>query len=197
MGIILDLILVLILLLSTFLGYKKGLVKLGAKLFAGIIAIILTIIIYRPVSGIIINNTQIDEKIEAAIIENTTKFIDGKSDSSNSVTSNIENEILPEQAENMARGAVYAIIGIILFVVVKIILNIIISLVGFVAELPILKQFNEVGGALYGIIRGILIVGIIILLIGVITKINPENSLNEKIEDSYITKMLCEKIVKF
>ena len=64
MGFIIDIILVAILLLSTFLRYKKGLVKLGAKLFAGIIAIIVTIVAYRPVSGMIINNTSIDEKIE-------------------------------------------------------------------------------------------------------------------------------------
>ena len=57
MGIIIDIILIAIVLLSAFLGYKKGLVKLGAKLFAGIIAIILTIIVYKPVSGMIIKNT--------------------------------------------------------------------------------------------------------------------------------------------
>ena len=76
MGILIDIILIAIVLLSTFLGYKKGLVKLATKLFAGIIAIIVTIAIYKPVSGIIINNTQIDEKIEQIIIENTERFIE-------------------------------------------------------------------------------------------------------------------------
>ncbi|MCI8617256.1 MAG: CvpA family protein [Clostridia bacterium] len=197
MGFIIDIILVAILLLSTFLGYKKGLVKLGAKLFAGIIAIIVTIVAYRPVSGMIINNTSIDEKIEEAIVQNATNYIDEKSEGSNVVTDSIENQILPEQAKNIAQGVVYAVTAIVLFIVVKIVLGIIVSLLDFVANLPILKQFNEIGGILYGIVRGILIVGIIILLMGVFTKINPESDLNEKIQSSFLTKTIYENIVKF
>lgn len=197
MGFIIDVILVAILLLSTFLGYKKGLVKLGAKLFAGIIAIIVTIVAYRPVSGMIINNTSIDEKIEEAIVQNATNYIDEKSEGSNVVADSIENQILPEQAKNIAQGVVYAVTAIVLFIVVKIVLGIIVSLLDFVANLPILKQFNEIGGILYGIVRGILIVGIIILLMGVFTKINPESDLNEKIQSSFLTKTIYENIVKF
>lgn len=196
MGIILDIVLLAIILLSTFLGYKKGLVKLAAKLFAGIIAIIITIAAYKPVSGMIINNTEIDEKIEATIVENTTKFIDEKA-GENIVTENIENEIVPEQAKNIAKSAIYIVTALALFVVVKIVLSIIISLIGFIAELPILKQFNEVGGMAYGLLRGILISIICILIMGVITKINPENALNEKIQDSYLAKIVYENIVKF
>ncbi len=197
MGFIIDIILVAILLLSTFLGYKKGLVKLGAKLFAGIIAIIVTIVAYRPVSGMIINNTSIDEKIEEAIVQNATNYIDEKSEGSNVVADSIENQILPEQAKNIAQGVVYAVTAIVLFIAVKIVLGIIVSLLDFVANLPILKQFNEIGGILYGIVRGILIVGIIVLLMGVFTKINPESDLNEKIQSSFLTKTIYENIVKF
>ena len=99
MGIVIDIILIAIVLLSTFLGYKKGLVKLGANLFAGIIAIILTLVLYRPVSDIIIKNTTIDEKIENAIIQNTTSFVN-ENTKDNSVTTQItnqvKNEMLPE-----------------------------------------------------------------------------------------------------
>lgn len=197
MGFIIDAVLVAILLLSTFLGYKKGLVKLGAKLFAGIIAIIVTIVAYRPISGIIINNTSIDEKIEEAIIQNATNYIDEKTQGSNVVTDSIENQILPEQAENIAKGVVYAVTAIVLFIVVKIVLGIIVSLLDFVANFPILKQFNEIGGIIYGAARGILIIGIIVLLMGVFTKMKPESDLNEKIQDTFLTKIVYENIVKF
>lgn len=195
MGIIIDIILITIIALSSFWGYKKGLVKLGAKLFAGIIAIIVTIIIYKPVSGMVINNTKIDEKLEATIIENTEKVIKEKTEE-NIITENIENKILPEQAKNISKSTVKIVTGLLLFVVVKIVLNIIISLIGFIAELPILKQFNEMGGLLYGIVRGCLISIICILIISVIAKINPENGLNEKIQETYLTKIVYEKIIK-
>lgn len=197
MGIIIDIILIAIISLSAFLGYKKGLVKLGTKLFAGIIAIIVTIVVYKPVSGMIINNTQIDEKLENAIIQNTTSFIDENSQVQNEVTNQVKNEMLPAEAESIAKGVVYAVTAVVLFIVVKIILGIIISLLDFVANLPILKQFNEVGGIAYGIIRGIIIAFICILIIGVIAKINPESGLDSKIEDTYLTKMVYQNIIKF
>lgn len=197
MGIIIDIILIAIVLLSAFLGYKKGLVKLGAKLFAGIIAIIVTIVIYKPVSVMIINNTSIDEKIRDTIIENTTNAIDENVQTQNNVTNQLENNIIPEQAENIAKNTVYAVTAVVLFIAVRIILSIVISLMDFVANLPLLKQFNEIGGIIYGIVRGALIVCVCILLMGVYTKINPESTLNNNIQNSNLTKMLYENIVKF
>lgn len=197
MGIIIDIILIAIVLLSAFLGYKKGLVKLGAKLFAGIIAIILTIIVYKPVSEMIIKNTSIDEKIKDTIIQNATNVIDENVQVQNNITNQVENNILPEQAENLSKSVVYAVTAVVLFIVVKIILSIVISLMDFVASLPLLKQFNEVGGIVYGLVRGVLIVAICILLMGAYTKINPESELNSKIQSTHITKMIYENIVKF
>ena len=97
----------------------------------------------------------------------------------------------------MARSVVYAITAIILFIAVKIALSIVISLMDFVANLPILKQFNEVGGIVYGLVRGVLIVGICVLIMGVFIKINPENTLNKNIQNSYLTKTIYKNIVKF
>lgn len=197
MGIIIDIILIAIVVLSAFLGYKKGLVKLGAKLFAGIIAIIITIVMYKPVSGMIINNTTIDEKIENSIIQNTTNFINENDKMQNGITEHVEKNVLPEQAENLSKNVVYVITALVLFIAVKIILSIIISLMDFVANLPILKQFNEIGGIIYGIVRGTLIVCICVLLIGVYTKMKPESTLNNNIQNSYLTKIIYENIVKF
>jgi colicin V production protein len=205
MGIIIDIILIAILILSTFLGYKKGLVKLGAKLFAGIIAIILTLILYRPVANAIIKNTPIEDKIKNVIVENASNFIKEENENTNEistqitkqVTNQVKNEMLPGEAENIAKGVVYALTAIILFVVVKIILSIVVSLIDGIAKLPILKQFNEVGGMAYGIVRGLLIICIAVLLMGVYTKIKPESTLNTKIQESFITKILYENIVKF
>lgn len=194
MGIIIDVILVAIILLSAFLGYKKGLVKLGAKLFAGIIAIIVTIIIYKPVSEMIIKNTSIDEKVRDTIIQNATNIMEENKQLPDAITNQVQNNILPEQAENIAKNLVYAVTAVVLFLAVKIILSIVISLMDFVANLPLLKQFNEIGGIVYGLVRGVLIVCICVILMGVYSKINPESSLNKEIQNTYITKMIYNKI---
>lgn len=193
MGIIIDIILIGIVLLSAFLGYKKGLVKLGTKLFAGIIAIVVTIIIYKPVANIVINNTPIQSKIENTILKNTPQLIEEDSELTNTIVESVQNEVLPAQVKEMSKSIVYAITAIVLFIVVKIVLSIAISFIDAVANLPILKQFNEVGGIIYGLVRGILIAGICILLMVVFININPESDLKDKIESSIITKSIYER----
>ena len=205
MGIVIDIILVLIVALSAFLGYKKGLVELGAKLFAGIIAIVITLIIYKPVGNIVIKNTSIDEKIENTILEKTTNVIDENSkisdnkyiqDSSDNAVSQVKEEVLPEQARNIAVNVVYVATALILFIVSKIVLSIVISLANAVASLPILKQFNEIGGLLYGLVRGAIISLVLILVIGTIAKLNPNGSLSKNVESTYLLKEVYDNVVK-
>ena len=205
MGIIIDIVLVAIVALSAFLGYKKGLVELGAKLFAGIIAIILTLIIYKPIANIVMSNSNIDEKIENIIIEKTNEIVDKNTptsdnkyiqDTTESVANQIKGEISEEQAKSISINVIYAGSIIIIFILIKIILTIVIKLLDTVAELPILKQFNEVGGLAYGLIRGLLIMIIFITIIGIFININSESSLNERVDETYITKAICNIIVK-
>lgn len=205
MGIVIDIILVLIVALSAFLGYKKGLVELGAKLFAGIIAIVITLIIYKPVGNIVIKNTSIDEKIENTILEKTTNVIDENSkisdnkyiqDASDNAVSQVKEEVLPEQARNIAVNVVYGATALILFIVSKIVLSIVISLANAVASLPILKQFNEIGGLLYGLVRGAIISFVLILVIGTVAKLNPNGSLRKNVESTYLLKEVYDNVVK-
>ena len=205
MGIVIDIILVLIVALSAFLGYKKGLVELGAKLFAGIIAIVITLIIYKPVGNIVIKNTSIDEKIENTILEKTTNVIDENSkisdnkyiqDASDNAVSQVKEEVLPEQARNIAVNVVYGATALILFIISKIVLSIVISLANAIASLPILKQFNEIGGFLYGLVRGAIISLVLILVIGTIAKLNPNGSLSKNVESTYLLKEVYDNVVK-
>lgn len=205
MGIVIDIILVLIVALSAFLGYKKGLVELGAKLFAGIIAIVITLIIYKPVGNIVIKNTSIDEKIENTILEKTTNVIDENSkisdnkyiqDASDNAVSQVKEEVIPEQARNIAVNIVYVATALILFIISKIVLSIVISLANAVASLPILKQFNEIGGFLYGLVRGAIISLVLILVIGTIAKLNPNGSLSKNVESTYLLKEVYNNVVK-
>lgn len=206
MGIIIDFILIGIISLSAFLGYKKGLVELGAKLFAGIIAIIITIIIYKPIGNIIIKNTQIDEKIENTILEKTSNVITETPNVSNNeyvqtatdnIANQIKDEMLPEQARNIAINVIYVGSALIIFIIIKLALRFVTAIADMVASLPILKQFNEVGGLIYGILRGILIVGFCILISAIIINVNPNNIIQKKLNETYITKYAYNMLIKF
>ena len=69
MSVVLDLIVILIIALFTFIGYKQGLIKTAIKITSFFIAIIIALVLYKPVSALIIKNTTIDDKIESTIIE--------------------------------------------------------------------------------------------------------------------------------
>ena len=68
MSVIIDLIIVGIILLCVGLGYKKGLAKCAIKILSFAIAIVVVAILYKPVSNLVIKNTQIDENIEQSVI---------------------------------------------------------------------------------------------------------------------------------
>ena len=76
MGIIVDLIIIAIVLLSTILAYRKGFVSLAISLCSFVIAIILTLVLYQPVSNLVINTTGIDETIENAIYEKANDIME-------------------------------------------------------------------------------------------------------------------------
>ena len=194
MGILIDIIFIAIILLSAFLGYKKGLVNMASKLFAGILAIIITLILYQPVSNAIIKNTPLQTKIENIIIEKTQTENQGEN---SNVINELSQNMIKEQAKNISINVVHAITMIGIFLLVKIILSIVFALINGIANLPILKQFNEVGGIAYGLVRGAIISVICIALLGVYAKINPQNKINTEIENTYLTKIVYKNIIKF
>ena len=101
MGIVVDFIIVAIILLSTFLAYRKGLITLAIQLVAVVIAIVLTLLLYKPVSNVIINGTGIDETIQNAILEEANDIMTNEEKGANQVVETIQNNMLPETARTI------------------------------------------------------------------------------------------------
>ena len=198
MGIIFDLVIIAIIALSTFLAYKKGLAVLAIKLCSVLIAIVVTLLLYRPIANLIINTTNIDETIQSAVIEKSMEAM-GKE--------NVEDDFSKDLVEKAAAGQLAATakdisiqvintaVIIILFFGIKFALRFVSVLADKVAKLPILNQFNKIGGVIYGIIRGLAIVYACLLLIGFVGDINGKNFLNDSVEQSNLGKMMYENNV--
>ena len=73
MGVIVDLILIAILLAFMIIGYVRGLAGSLIKLASFAIAVVLAVMLYKPISNVIMEKTQIDEKIETTLIKNFSK----------------------------------------------------------------------------------------------------------------------------
>ena len=173
---IVDIIIIAIMALSIFLGYKKGLVKLGIGLCAGIIAIAISLILYRPITNIVINTTNIDENIEQQIIEKSKT-----------------NEIAPEVAQDLSYNVIRAVVMIALYILAKIALRFVTALADLIAKLPILNQFNKAGGLIYGAIRGLLIIYVALLIVNFAGQVNPQNTVNSEVQKSFIAKEMYNK----
>ncbi len=203
MGIIFDIILIAIVALNIFICYKKGLVKLAVGLIAVLVSIILAVILYKPVSNLIIEKTEIDENIKNAIIENFTseenteekqddgfmKYIESYVDDTVNKT---RNEIVVEASETIAVKVINvgAMLGI--FIIARVILILLTFVADIITGLPILKQFNEVGGVLYGIIKSLLIIYVILAILFFIVYITGNTTISEAIANSFITKFFYE-----
>ena len=202
MGLIVDIVIIAILALSIIMGYKKGLINVIFNIFAFLLAIIITLVLYKPVSNIIIKNTDIQEKIETAIIENTKGEENKKEEKTeNGIQKYIENTMQNAEedakskaievvAKEVSTKCIEIITALILFVITRIILIVLKFLTETLANLPIVKQCNEIGGLLYGVIKGILIIYVILTIMFFIISLKPEGMTENLIETSYITKFL-------
>lgn len=195
MSIIVDLIIVAIILLSTFLAYRKGLITLSIQLVAVVISILATLILYKPISNLIVNVTSIDETIQNAILEEANDIMTNGEEGSNQVVESIQNNMLPETARTISINIIQGVVILILYVGIRIALRFVTTLANLVSKLPILNQFNKLGGIIYGILRGLLIVYIVLLLINLSGEIEPENQVYTLVEDSYLGKMMNENNV--
>ncbi len=204
MGIIIDIILIALMAISIFLGYKKGLVKVAVKLCAFIIAVIVTLIFYKPVSNLIINNTGIDEKIQSIIIENGTKELEEadeeeKKNLLESMQSYVGNAIAETQneiVESVAQELSVRLIDILsmvgLFIATRIVLILLVLVSDLITNIPIIKQFNELGGVIYGVIRGLAVIYVILAIVFLIVSMNANSGIVNIINSSIITKFMYQ-----
>ncbi len=196
MGFIVDLIIIGIIVLSTFFAYKKGMVKLAIGLCSFIIALVLTFVLCKPISNFVINTTSIDETIENAIYEKANEIMqEGNSELANQMIETAKNEMLPETARNLAINIVKGGVALLLIIGIKIALRFVSIFADAIAKLPILNEINKIGGIIYGMLRGILLVYVVLLLLSISGQINPKNIANDSINKSSLGKTMYQNNV--
>ncbi len=204
MGIVIDIIIAAILVLSIILGYKQGLVKVVFNVCAFLVAIIATLILYRPVSNFVLEKTEIDDKIKNAIIEKYgTTEIPAEEDETSGIVKLIAEKVQEATiettekaveivAEEVSIRAVQIITGFGLFAVIRIILIFLKFLSEGLAELPLIKQLNGIGGIAYGLIRALVIIYVFLYIVFFTASMNSNGNIQKAINESYITKYIYD-----
>lgn len=195
MSIVFDIVVIAIVALCTFIGYKQGLVKSGIKILSFFIAIIVAFALYKPVSKLIINNTSIYNNIKNVMIEKI-KPEDMDKEQEVDVGDNVALKIMGEAtntieeiAETFTIKLIETVTLLLIFLIAKIALRFVTALTDLITKLPLLKQVNKLGGTVYGIIKGIILVYTILAVVYLITPLL-QNNIAEDINKSIITKTL-------
>ena len=196
MSFLIDILVCLFIFITIYINSKKGLIEVAYKIVAFFIAIIISLILFRPISALLINNTNIDEYVNNYVVSTIDK------DSNEEKTENKEKNSIPKILDNAINSAkqettqavsssiTNIVINIISFIAVFIITRIILIFLHIFSEalgnLPLIKQFNHIGGLLYGILKSFIIIFIILALVSVL----PLTSLQETIDSTIITRIL-------
>ena len=156
--------------LTAMYGYSRGMVKIVLSMAAMIITIVLTTILTVPVGAILKATTPIYdnmyEKISETIEE--SEITDIESVKELDLPDLIIDKIMEEEeaindvkkyvATQVTDTAYTAGVFLVLLIVVYIVVKIAITMLDFVAKLPLIKEVNKLGGLLIGLIYGLTII---------------------------------------
>lgn len=210
MSIVIDLIIVGILVLCIALGYRRGLAGAVLKIISFALALIIAFVLFKPVSNIIIDNTNWDESLTQGIRE----AIVSEPDEETAEEENAENQGMPTAimeyinetveeagdsaketvadatAENVAIIIINAGVWIALFIIAKIALFFVKGIASLITKLPIIKQFDKLGGIIYGILEAIVVIYIILAIISFASPLLSNSGIIEAIQKSFIGSMM-------
>lgn len=209
MSIIIDAIVIGILILCIAIGYRKGLTGSLLKIISFVLALVIAFVLFKPVSTFIIDKTDWDENLEQGI-RNTIL----SSDKQEELNSQEENKNMPEvminyinktveEAGNEAKEAVadatarQVAIMIInsgvwfaLFLVSRIVLIFVRGLANIITNLPIIKQFDKLGGIIYGLVEAFVIIYGILAVLSFVSPVVSGTGILEAVQKSFIGSVM-------
>ncbi len=176
---ILDIIILAIAGLTIYVSYRNGLVKTLISAFAFVIAIAVTSLFASPVASLIKGTALGDSiretteaKIEEALLDcSPEELLNGESKEFNALLSfaelekedlieyidseNVAHALAVEIAEPITDIAATVIAVVILYIITQIAVSICGRMLDKVANLPILRTFNKLGGVIVGVVLAV------------------------------------------
>ena len=201
MSIIVDLVILAIMILCIIIGYVRGLTGSLIKILSFVLSIVIAFILFIPISNLIIDKTQIDENLEQTIRETIigneqnkeenmpqaiTDYIGQKVEN---VADDAKEAIADSTARDVAVTIVKAGTWIVLFIIARILLIFLRFITALIAKLPVIKQCDKLGGIIYGIIEGLIIIYVLLAIISFVSPMLSGNLANA-IDKSYIGSIM-------
>ena len=201
MSIIVDVVILGIILLCIIMGYVRGLTGSLIKIVSFVLSLVIAFVLFVPVSNLIIDNTTIDENVEQSIREmivgeNTTEeqkmpeaITDYISQQVEEAADNTKEAIADSTAEEVTVTIIKAGTWIGLFLIARILLIFLRFITSLIAKLPVIKQFDKLGGIVYGILEGLIIVYVLLAILSFLSPMLGESLINA-INTSWVGSMM-------
>lgn len=208
MSIIIDAIILGILVLCIALGYRKGLTGALLKFVSFVLALIIAFVLFKPVSNFIIDKTNWDENLEQGI--RNTILNNDKSENNIKPDNEEEKQSMPsviidyinETVENAGNDAKEAVVDatarqvaimiinsgvwFALFLISRIILIFVKGLANIITSLPVIKQFDKLGGIIYGLVEAFIIIYGILAILSFVSPVVSGTGILDAIQKSFI-----------
>ena len=134
-------------------------------------------------------NEKRNNNSEQSITSIFYKYIENKIIES---TNEAKDFVIEKASRKIAISIVNIGVYIILFITIRIILIFIKALADLIKKIPVIKQCDEIGGGIYGLLRASIIILVIFTIISIITSLIPLSGIIEAIDQSIIAKFIYE-----
>lgn len=101
-----------------------------------------------------------------------------------------KNTIVDSAARNVAITIINLGVLIALFFVSRIVLIFIRALTQFITKLPVIKQFDKLGGIIYGILEALIIIYVILTILSLVSPLISTSGIIQAIENSFIGSIM-------
>lgn len=184
---------IIFLLIMYWFGYSKGFIRIVLSFAITIIAFVLSILLAGPFESFVKNSTPVYDKINKQMTEYVSEYVPKEMDVASEelqkeairalkLPTAIQSRLIDKNNidEKLAMGTesfsdylavsltdtlVEAFSVIILFICIKLILRIIVSLIDLISKLPLIHGLNKSLGGLIGLAEGILIIWVACILL--------------------------------
>ena len=210
-ALIADITIIFIFIMSILLAYRRGFTILVFNLISLTITFIAVLLLFKPLTNFIYDNTNLDEffskHIESTIgtfleeqLEKNNQINTGKTNISRPIAEKINNyidevkdkpiiDISKHVANKLSYITISAIVITLLFITIRLLTIFLRAFLHFLSKLPIIHSLDKIGGITYGIIRGFFIIYLILAILSLLSPLLANTGIIAFINNSNI----CEK----
>lgn len=103
-----------------------------------------------------------------------------------------KNAIVESTARNVATTIINIGVLIALFLVSRIVLIFIKGLTQLITKLPVIKQFDKLGGIIYGLLEALIIIYVILTILSLVSPLISNSGIIQAIENSFIGSVMYD-----